>query len=293
LEYSTFSLRVQVEELSFLEARRLVLQRPSLVAAGLAHRVPSEKLFKARKCLSAFEAPSEMPMIGTRWVSVWLGGLISTRKGFTNVRCLVQPQIPTLEHAPNQTFRLPDPQETIDAFEAGARHMTHLFNAMPPIHHREPGPIIAALANNEVTVALIPDGIHVHPAVIGLVARAIGSGRLVAITDAIAAMGMPPGEYRVGPLVAQSDGVTMRLADGTYAGSLLTMERAVQILINEVGLEPVEAIRSASETPSRLLDDRTRGAIKPGARADMAILDNDYNVRATLIAGDVVFGQLE
>jgi N-acetylglucosamine-6-phosphate deacetylase len=183
-------------------------------------------------------------------------------------------------------------QETVDAFAAGARHMTHLFNAMPPIHHREPGPIVAALANHAVTVAVIPDGIHVHPAVIGLVAQSIGSGRLVAITDAIAAMGMPPGEYRVGPLVAQSDGVTMRLPDGTYAGSLLTMEQAVQVLINEVGLDPVEAIRSASETPSRLLGDESRGAIKPRARADMVILDGDYNVRATVIAGDVVFGEL-
>jgi len=183
-------------------------------------------------------------------------------------------------------------QETVDAFAAGARHMTHLFNAMPPIHHREPGPIVAALADHEVTVAIIPDGVHVHPAVIGLVVQSVGSGRMVAITDATAAMGMPPGEYRVGPLVAQSDGVTMRLPDGTYAGSLLTMERAVQFLIHEVRLDPVEAIRSASETPSRLLGDDSRGQIRPRARADMTILDSDYNVQTTLIAGEVVFGDL-
>lgn len=183
-------------------------------------------------------------------------------------------------------------QETAAAFAAGARHMTHLFNAMPPIHHREPGPIVAALSNHGVTVAVIADGVHVHPAVIGLVAQSIGPGRLVTITDAVAAMGMPPGEHRVGSLTAHSDGHTIRLPDGTYAGSLLTMERAVQFLIQEVGLDPAEAIASASESPSRLLGDDERGAIRPGARADMVILDADYNVQGTVIAGRLVFGKL-
>ncbi|MCJ7781795.1 MAG: N-acetylglucosamine-6-phosphate deacetylase, partial [Acidimicrobiia bacterium] len=163
--------------------------------------------------------------------------------------------------------------DAVHAFAAGARHVTHLFNAMPPIHHRSPGPVVAALLNPSITVGVIPDGIHVHPAVLELVARSVGPGRLVALTDAIAGMGMPPGEYRVGPLTAYSDGLAMRLPDGTYAGSILTMDRAVRFLIEEVGLTPFDAITSASTTPAALIGDAERGSIRPGARADFVILD--------------------
>ena len=176
------------------------------------------------------------------------------------------------------------------AYAAGARHITHLFNAMPPIHHREPGPIVAALLDASVTVGVIPDGIHVHPAVLELVARSIGPGRLVALTDAIAAMGMPAGEYRVGPLTASSDGLTIRLANGTLAGSLLTMDRAVRFLINQVGLTPFDAIASASTTPATLIGEADRGSIRPGGRADFVVLDDNYHVQATIIAGSVAFG---
>ena len=172
----------------------------------------------------------------------------------------------------------------------GARHVTHLFNAMPPIRHRSPGPIVAALLNSSVTVGVIPDGIHVHAGVLELVSRSVGPGRLIALTDAIAAMGMPPGDYRVGPLTAYSDGVSMKLPDGTYAGSILTMDRAVRFLIGEVGLTPFEAIASASTTPAALLGDESRGSIRPGARADLVVLDSDYHVDTTLIGGTIVHG---
>lgn len=183
-------------------------------------------------------------------------------------------------------------EEANRAFGAGASHVTHLFNAMPPIHHRSPGPIVAALLNSRVTVGVIPDGIHVHAAVLELVTRSIGPGRLVTLTDAISAMGMPPGEYRVGALTAYSDGVSMKLPDGTYAGSILTMDRAVRFLIEEVGLSPFDAIASASTTPAALLDDEHRGSIKPGARADLVVLDSGYHVDMTLIGGTIAHGRL-
>ncbi len=182
---------------------------------------------------------------------------------------------------------------TMHAFAAGGRHATHLFNAMPPIHHRRPGPIVAALLNPSVTIGVIPDGVHVHPAVLDLVVRSIGSGRLVTVTDAISAMGMPPGEHRVGPLTAYSDGTTMRLANGTLAGSLLTMDRAVRFLIDEVGIDPIEVIASASTTPAALIGCTERGSIRPGTRADLVVLDSTYQVRATIIAGSVAFGDVE
>lgn len=183
--------------------------------------------------------------------------------------------------------------DAVQAFEAGARHVTHLFNAMPPIHHRSPGPIVAALLDPRVTVGVIPDGIHVHPAVLKLVARSVGTGRLVALTDAITAMGMPPGDYRVGPLTAHSDGHAMKLPDGTYAGSILTMDRAVRFLIDEVGLSPFDAITSASTTPAALIGDDERGTIKPAALADFVILDPGYHVTATVINGSVMHGSLQ
>lgn len=177
------------------------------------------------------------------------------------------------------------------AFAAGVRHVTHLFNAMPPIHHRAPGPIVAALLNRGVTVGVIPDGVHVHPAVLELVGRTVGPGRFIALTDAIAATGMPPGEYRVGPLTARSDGVSMKLPDGTHAGSLLTMDRAVRYLIHEVGLTPFDAITSASTAPAALVGDDERGLIRPGARADLVVLDAGYQVETTLIGGEIAHGE--
>ena len=160
---------------------------------------------------------------------------------------------------------------------------------MRGIDRREPGPIVAALADERVTVELIADGHHVHPALLRLAARE-APGRLVAITDAIAATGLPDGEHRLGELAVQVWDGRVTLADGsqTLAGSVLTMDRAVATLV-AAGMDPVDAIHAATVTPARVLgDERSRGQLTPGARADLAVLDDRYAAQATVIGGRVV-----
>jgi N-acetylglucosamine-6-phosphate deacetylase len=143
--------------------------------------------------------------------------------------------------------------EAAAAFDAGARFVTHLFNAMAPLDHREPGLIGAALADERVTVGLIPDGLHVHPAVVRLVWRLAGPARLAVVSDAIAALGMPPGRYELAGREVLVDADSVRLPDGTLAGSVLPLDRAVRNLAVFAGIEPDEARRAATEVPARLL----------------------------------------
>jgi N-acetylglucosamine-6-phosphate deacetylase len=178
------------------------------------------------------------------------------------------------------------------AFDAGARHLTHLGNGMPGLDRRSPGPIGAALADDRVTVEVIGDGEHVHPAVLGIVARA-APGRLVAITDAIAASGMPDGQYRLGRLeVSVADGrAVLAGRPETLAGSVLTMDRALATL-TAAGVPLAAAVRAATATPSALIPvapgEPPRGALVAGHRADLVILDERLEAAATLVGGRVV-----
>jgi N-acetylglucosamine-6-phosphate deacetylase len=177
------------------------------------------------------------------------------------------------------------------AFGAGARHLTHLGNAMRGIDRREPGPIVAALTDDRVTVELIADGHHVHPALLSAVAAA-APRRLVAITDAIAATGLPDGRHLLGALAVDvHDGrATLAGRPDTLAGSVLTMDRAVGTLV-AAGVDPTVAIRATTATPAALLataGEPDRGVLAAGARGDLVVLDSDYVAVATVIAGRVV-----
>jgi N-acetylglucosamine-6-phosphate deacetylase len=177
------------------------------------------------------------------------------------------------------------------AFDAGARHLTHLGNAMRGIDRREPGPIVAALADERVTLEVIADGHHLHPALLAQLARSAPQ-RLVAITDAIAAAGLPDGTHRLGDRAVElRDGrVTLSGRPQTLAGSVLTMDRAVATLVG-AGVEPIVAIGAATATPARLLASDPgppRGALAVGARADLVVLDARYAAVATVIAGRIV-----
>lgn len=148
-------------------------------------------------------------------------------------------------------------------FDAGIRAVTHLFNAMPPLDHREPGLAGAALADPRVTIGLIPDGLHVHPALVRIVAEAVGAERLAIVTDAIAALGMPPGRHRLAARdVEVADepaahgarhGRSARLEDGRLAGSVLSMDDAVGNLAAFTGWTEPEAAICATRTPAALL----------------------------------------
>lgn len=166
------------------------------------------------------------------------------------------------------------------AADAGARMVTHLFNGMGPLHHREPGLAGAALSDPRLAAGLIADLVHVHPAVVGAACRALGA-RAVLVTDAVAWRAA-----RVGRIEVSRDASgAARLPDGTLAGSTLTMDQAVRNVVTHCGLSLDAAVQAASTTPARLLGLSDRGAIAPGQRADLVALGPDLAVEAVWIAG--------
>jgi N-acetylglucosamine-6-phosphate deacetylase len=178
--------------------------------------------------------------------------------------------------------------EGMDAFDAGARMVTHLCNAMRPLHHREPGLVGAALDDPRVTVAMITDGIHAHPTTVRLVHRLVGPDRFVATTDAVAAAGLPPGRFVLGGTAVESDGVAVRADDGTLAGSVVTMNESVVRLANLVGLGMEASVVAHSEAPARRLGEDHRGVLEVGARADLVAFGDDGSVRLTIVGGEIV-----
>ncbi|MFJ6653078.1 N-acetylglucosamine-6-phosphate deacetylase [Microbacterium sp. NPDC091313] len=169
------------------------------------------------------------------------------------------------------------------AFDAGARVLTHAFNAMPALLHRAPGPVGAAASDPRVVLELIADGVHVAPEVVRI-AFAAAPGRIALVTDAMAAAGAGDGTYTLGGLgVEVRDGVA-RLADGTIAGSTLTQDRAVRVAVG-AGVDPVDALRAATATPARAVGATDRGHLSPGARGDLVLLDAGLHVRAVWSAG--------
>ncbi|WP_131737158.1 N-acetylglucosamine-6-phosphate deacetylase [Actinomadura roseirufa] len=181
--------------------------------------------------------------------------------------------------APGETARA--------AFEAGARVATHLFNAMRPLHHREGGPIAAALGDPRVTVELINDGVHVEPAVARLAFAAAGTARVALITDAMAAAGMGDGDYRLGVMDVEVRAGRATLAGGgSIAGSTITMADGFRRAVTHVGLPIEKAAEAASLTPARALgiDSRT-GSLEPGKDADLLVLGPDLTVERVMKNG--------
>jgi N-acetylglucosamine-6-phosphate deacetylase len=176
------------------------------------------------------------------------------------------------------------------AFDAGASHATHLFNAMAPMHHRRPGPIAAALGDERVSLEIIADGVHIHPALISLVAT-LAPGRLVLVTDAIGAAGAPPGLHRLGPLeVLVTDGRAVLAGNAeTVAGSVLTMDKAVKLAVDVARVPLLTALQAASLHPANVLGEQRKGRLVPGSDADLVVLDSQLGVVATVIAGQVVY----
>lgn len=174
--------------------------------------------------------------------------------------------------------------------QAGVSHVTHLFNAMTALHHREPGAVGGALSLPGLTVELIGDGVHVHPAAMALAVRARGADAVVLVTDAMRATGMPEGEYFLGDQPAQVRNGEARLADGALAGSVLTMAGAVRNAVRWLGVPLHKAVALASLNPARIhrLDGR-KGSIAPGKDADLVHMDRDFNVRATIVEGEIVY----
>jgi N-acetylglucosamine-6-phosphate deacetylase len=178
------------------------------------------------------------------------------------------------------------------AIAAGARHATHLFNRMPPLDHRKPGLVGAILQAEEVAAELICDGVHVHPALIRTAVSAKRPSRIMAITDATAGAGLPAGTRTVlGDQAITVNESAAFLADGTLAGSVLTMDRAFATLVTRVGFSPVEAAMMCATTPARELGLVGHGAIVAGAVADLVVLDAQFSVVQTYVAGRLIFNR--
>lgn len=179
--------------------------------------------------------------------------------------------------------------QAVQGFKGGITHVTHTFNGMRGLHHREPGVVGAVLATPGLYAELIADLIHVHPGAIQVLLRTVGVEHLVLVTDSVQATGLPDGEYVLGDNeIFVQDGAA-RLADGTLAGSTLTLKQAVRNMIEEIGVHPVDAFRMASLNPARTLGLEHRGWIREGNRADFVLLTADFEVQKTIIAGRVVY----
>jgi N-acetylglucosamine-6-phosphate deacetylase len=170
---------------------------------------------------------------------------------------------------------------------AGAHHATHTFNAMRPLDHREPGIIAEVLTNPRISAEIIADGIHLHPSVVNLIAKAKGIEGTVLVTDATAAAGMPDGKYYLGLVeIEVKDG--MCLHEGTLAGSVLTLDRAVRNLMNFAHWDLQNAVRAAGLNPAKAAGARDKGLLQIGTDADLVVLEANGDMKACVAKGVIV-----
>lgn len=177
-----------------------------------------------------------------------------------------------------------------EAARRGLCRATHLFNAMPPIHHREPGTAIAAMSEPGIFLELIVDGVHVHPKMVAFTVQAAGAGRVMLVTDALRATGMPDGRYRLG---RQGDMILkngeIRGDSGALAGSTLSMDAAVRNLVKFTGCSMIEAAwMSASNVARNLGIDDHKGRLAAGYDADIVLMDEELKVKKVVVMGRVV-----
>jgi N-acetylglucosamine-6-phosphate deacetylase len=182
------------------------------------------------------------------------------------------------------------------AIDGGATHAVHVFNAMRPFVHRDPGILGAVLADDRVRAEVIADGVHVDPAALRLLVRAKGVSRTVLVTDAVSATGMCPGQYRLGEMDIVLDNdprsglPTCRNREGALAGSVLTQDRAVRNMVSMTGVSLQDAVRMASYNPACLLGlEQRKGWLREGADADLALLNPDGSVAGAMVRGRAGF----
>lgn len=181
-------------------------------------------------------------------------------------------------------------EQMLEGIEAGILHATHFFNAMRSMHHRDPGVVGAILIHPELSCELIADGVHVHPALVEFLVKEKSAGKIVLVTDSLKPAGLPPGIYTAkGDEVTERGGVFCRIADGTIAGSSLTLNRGVANMLS-YGVEAADALVMASLNPARVYGlERSYGSLLPGRTADLIIADDQMQIAASLIDGEFVY----
>ncbi|MEU6380906.1 N-acetylglucosamine-6-phosphate deacetylase [Streptomyces sp. NPDC046909] len=181
-------------------------------------------------------------------------------------------------------------EQTVEAIDAGATVATHLFNAMPPLGHRTPGPIAALLEDERITVELINDGTHLHPAALQLAFHHAGADRVAFITDAMDAAGFGDGFYSLGPMAVEvKDGVARLVEGGSIAGSTLTLDRAFRRAVTVDRLSVEDAVAALSANPARLLGMYDSiGSLEPGKYADLLLLDHQFALKGVMRRGEWV-----
>jgi N-acetylglucosamine-6-phosphate deacetylase len=180
-------------------------------------------------------------------------------------------------------------EQTVRGITAGISHVTHLFNAMPLMHHREPGPL-PAIVESGLSVQIIPDGIHVHPSVLRLACGIFGYERVVAITDGMQAMGLPDGEYEYNSIRYRSENGTARYEDGTLIGTTLGMNELLNRLKRHAQFSFEQTLSTATVNPAHVLGlQNINDSVVKGIRGDLVILDSSFNVLATVVSGKIVY----
>ena len=176
-------------------------------------------------------------------------------------------------------------EQTRAAIARGVRHAVHVYNAMRPFTHRDPGVIGAVLTSPEVTAELIADGVHVEDGAMRLLLQAKGVERVILVSDGTAATGMPDGKYKLGPLEVTVSGGICRNAEGKLAGSTLTLDRALRNIV-ALGFSLPEAVRMLTQNTALLLGlEFKKGALRPGADADIVLLDSSLQIRRVWTRG--------
>jgi len=176
------------------------------------------------------------------------------------------------------------------AIDNGAAHVTHIFNAMRPFHHRNPGVVLSALLRNELKIELIADTLHVHPAVMELLLKLKGSSGIVLVSDSIRAGGMHEGEYEFADQKVFMKNHKAVLEDGTLAGSTLTLNKAIKNMVETANAKLTEAVRMASLNGAKVIGmEQHKGILAAGKDADIVVLNDDYSVEMTIIAGKIGF----
>ena len=181
-------------------------------------------------------------------------------------------------------------EQTLAGFNAGISHVTHMFNAMPSIHHRAPGPLVAIFQTKHITAQLIADGVHIHPSVLRFAFETLGPNRIIPITDGMQALGLADGRFIYNGVEYESKEGTARYKDGTLIGTALGLSQLLQKLMTFTDCPLDLAIKTVTQNPAGLLGlEEKKGTIASGKDADLILLDHDRSVHTTIVAGNIVF----